>query len=96
MADISKLENAINKAKNRALNDEDMAKAAGGATDNAPAPKFKPGQRVITNDPDIPGVFRIRNVQDYYSWRDGWLYTLDSEDGSYPDIPLFEIYLMPV
>ena len=44
MADISKLENAINKAKNRALNDEDMAKAAGGATDNAPAPKFKPGQ----------------------------------------------------
>ena len=93
MADKSKFESIIQKAKNMALNDEDMAKAAGGNTDDAPAPKFSSGQRVMTIDPEMPGVFIIRHVNDYYSYIDGWLYTVGPEDGSYDDIPLFENYL---
>ncbi len=80
--------------KNIELNDEMMANAVGGTTDNAPAPKFKSGQRVVTNDPEIPGVFIIRHVNDYYSRVDGWLYTVGPEDGSYDDIPLFENVLL--
>ena len=81
--------------KNMKLNDELMANATGGTTDNAPEPKFSSGQRVVTNDPEISGVFIIRHVNDYYSWVDGWLYTVGPEDGSYDDIQLFENILMP-
>ena len=96
MADKSKFESIIQKAKNIALSDEDMANASGGNSADAPEPKFSAGQRVIiTEDPEV-GVLIIRHVDDYYSWRDGWLYTLGPEDGSYPDIQIFEIDLQAV
>ena len=73
--------------KNIELNDEMMAKASGGAgEENIPAPKFNVGSQVImADDPDL-GVWTVINAVEYCSPEDGWLYEIESNNGS--DIPI--------
>lgn len=82
--------------KNIELNDEMMAKATGGVGEaNAPTPKYKVGAHVTMSDDPGEGVFTIVSVDNYYSPKDGWLYTIKPNSGLYPPIQYFENFLLP-
>ena len=70
---------------NVALSDEDMAKATGGAGEDAPDPKFNVGDHVKANDGSDWEAF-ITGIYGYYSI--GWYYNVHArdEEGWYDDI----------
>ena len=82
--------------KNIKLNDEMMAKASGGVgEENIPAPKFSVGSQVImADDPDL-GVWTVVSVEEYCSPEDGWLYIIESNNGSGIPIEYLECGLIP-
>ena len=82
--------------KNIKLNDEMMAKATGGdGGQNIPAPKFSEGSQVVmADDPDL-GVWTVVSVEEYCSPEDGWLYIIESNNGSGIPIEYLECGLIP-
>lgn len=82
--------------KNKELDDETMAKVAGGVgEENAPEPKYSAGSKVtMTDDPEV-GTCTIVSIDDYYSPRDGWLYIIKPDSGAFDSTQYFEVFLMP-
>ncbi len=71
--------------KNMELNDDMMAKAAGGVEEaNTPAPKYKVSDLVLLAEYPQFGTYTISSITKY-SPEDGWEYTITNNDSGLPE-----------
>ena len=71
--------------KNMELNDQMIAKAAGGAGEqNAPAPKYRVGDQVLLADYPEFDTYTVSSV-DRYTPEDGWEYTITNNASGLPE-----------